>query len=149
MQPLTIAALLHARIPSMSTPAQNLEAIRRYLGTLESGSFEAISNLFTAEMTIEQMPNRVYPQGVQSRMRQMAEAFAKGRKLFAHQTYEIKSAVATVDAVAVEVFWTGTLAASFGGLSQGAQMCAHSAMFFEFKNGKIASQRNYDCFEPF
>jgi len=133
----------------MSTPAQNLEAIRRYLQTLEHGYFDTIRDLFASEMTIEQMPNRVYPQGVQSTLRQMAEAFEKGRKLFSSQNYEIKSAVATGDAVALEVLWTGTLAVSFGGRSEGSQMCAHSAMFFEFRNGKISSQRNYDCFEPF
>jgi len=26
-------------------------------------------------------------------------------------------------------------------------MRAHSAMFFEFRDGKIASQKNYDCFK--
>ena len=29
-----------------------------------------------------------------------------------------------------------------------ARLRAHSAMFFEFDNRKIISQRNYDCFEP-
>ena len=52
------------------------------------------------------------------------------------------------DRVSVEVLWTGTLALAFGALAVGSQMRAHSAMFFEFKDGKIVSQRNYDCFEP-
>ena len=29
-----------------------------------------------------------------------------------------------------------------------ARMTAHSAMFFQFEGGKICSQRNHDCFEP-
>ena len=73
---------------------------------------------------------------------------SKGRKLLSSQTYEIKHAVANGDSVAVEVLWTGTLAVSFGTLTAGAQMRCHSSMFFEFKDGKICSQRNYDCFEP-
>ena len=32
--------------------------------------------------------------------------------------------------------------------STGASMKAHFAMFFEFREGRIALQRNYDCFEP-
>ena len=43
---------------------------------------------------------------------------------------------------------TGTLAVGFGSLAAGSQMRCHSAMFFEFVDGKIARQRNYDCFEP-
>jgi len=27
-------------------------------------------------------------------------------------------------------------------------MRAHSAMFFAFKDGKIVTQKNYDCFVP-
>jgi hypothetical protein len=33
-------------------------------------------------------------------------------------------------------------------LQAGATMNAHFAMFFEFENGRIRVQRNYDCFEP-
>ena len=78
----------------------------------------------------------------------MAEAFEKGRKLLSSQTYELKSVVAEGDSLAIEVLWTGTLALAFGNLSVGSQMRAHSAMFFQFKDGKVISQRNYDCFEP-
>ena len=78
----------------------------------------------------------------------MAEAFEKGRKLLSSQSYEIKNCVVNDDKVALEVLWTGKLAISFGSLAAGSEMRAHSAMFFEFADGKIVSQRNYDCFEP-
>jgi ketosteroid isomerase-like protein len=51
------------------------------------------------------------------------------------------------DRVALEVEWTGTLALPFGGLPAGSPMKAYFAMFLEFQEGKIARQRNYDCFE--
>jgi hypothetical protein len=35
-----------------------------------------------------------------------------------------------------------------GTLAAGAAMTAHFAMFFELSEGRIALQRNYDCFEP-
>ena len=35
-----------------------------------------------------------------------------------------------------------------GGVAAGAEMKAYFAIFFEFKHGRIALQRNYDCFEP-
>src|SRR5215469_1303237 len=132
----------------MSTPAENLDIVRRYLKTIEDGPFATIVDLFTPDMMIEQLPNRIYLQGVKNSVAQMAEGFEKGRKLLSTQTYEIKNALANGNYVAVEVLWTGTLAVSFGTLSPGSQMRAHSAMFFEFRNGKIATQRNYDCFDP-
>jgi hypothetical protein len=97
---------------------------------------------------MEQLPNRIYPQGVRGTLAQMEAAFDKGRKLLSQQTYEIKNAVEQDHRVAAEVLWTGTLAVGFGSLAAGSQMCCHSAMFFEFVDGKIARQRNYDCFEP-
>jgi len=132
----------------MPSPAENLATVRRYLKTIEDGAFDSIAELFTSDMTMEQLPNRIYPNGIRGNVSQMAEGFAKGRKLLSSQTYEIKNSVVLEDRVAVEVLWTGTLALSFGSLSTGSQMRAHSAMFFQFKDGKISSQRNYDCFEP-
>lgn len=132
----------------MSTPTENLTAVRLYLKTIEAGEFASMDQLFTRDMVIEQLPNRIYPQGIRSDLSRMKEAFEKGRKLLSSQTYEIRNQIAHGDSVAVEVSWTGTLAIPFGNLAAGAKMRAHSAMFFEFQDGKICSQRNYDCFEP-
>jgi len=132
----------------MPSPPDHLNTVRRYLKTIEDGTFADVADLFTPDMVMEQLPNRVYPQGLRGSVSQMADGFERGRKLLSHQTYEIKNALVIDNAVAVEVLWTGTLALSFGNLSAGSRMRAHSAMFFEFRDGKIVSQRNYDCFEP-
>jgi ketosteroid isomerase-like protein len=132
----------------MTTSAKNLETIRGYLKNIADGTFSDVKALFTPDVVIEQLPNRIYPQGVRGTLSQMESAFEKGRKLFSLQTYEIKNAVVRGETVAVEVLWTGTLAIGFGNLAAGSQMRCHSAMFFQFEEGRISSQRNYDCFEP-
>lgn len=126
----------------------NLETVTLYLRSIETGDFARIADLFASEAAMEQLPNRIYPNGLRSNVTQLAEGFEKGRKLLSQQRYEIRDAVAEGDRVAVEVLWTGTLAIGFGSLVAGSQMRAHSAMFFEFREGRIVSQRNYDCFEP-
>jgi ketosteroid isomerase-like protein len=133
---------------SLMLTSENLEIVRRYLKSVENGAFSDVAPLFTPDVVMEQLPNRIYPQGLRATISQMAAAFEKGRKLLSSQTYEIKNAVINGDSIAVEVLWTGTLAVGFGTLTAGSQMRCHSSMFFEFKNGKICSQRNYDCFEP-
>lgn len=132
----------------VSDPEENLRTIRRYLKSIEVGTFRNVAELVTPDVTMEQLPNRIYPQGLRGTFSQMAEGFEKGRKLLSKQIYEITSAIMSGNSVAVEVLWTGTLAVSFGTLTAGSQMRCHSAMFFEFQDGKIARQRNYDCFEP-
>jgi ketosteroid isomerase-like protein len=132
----------------MMNAATNLERVERYLKSIESGDFDGIVGLFSPDAVLEQLPNRIYPNGIRSGVSRMAEAFEKGRKLLSSQSYEIKSCLLDGDKLSIEVLWTGTLALAFGSLPVGSQMRAHSAMFFEFKDGKIVSQRNYDCFEP-
>ena len=132
----------------MMNPVTDLKKVEHYLKSIESGDFAYIVNLFSPDAVVEQLPNRIYPNGIRSGLSRMAEAFEKGRKLLSSQSYEIKSCIADEDRFSIEVLWTGTLALPFGRLSVGSQMRAHSAMFFQFKDGKIVSQRNYDCFEP-
>ncbi|HEX7894955.1 MAG TPA: nuclear transport factor 2 family protein [Terriglobales bacterium] len=129
-------------------PESHLEKLRRYLKSIETGEFAYVAELFSASAMVEQLPNRIYPNGIRSGVSRMAEAFEKGRKLLSSQSYEIKNSVVNGDKVSLEVLWTGKLAISFGSLAAGSEMRAHSAMFFEFADGKIVSQRNYDCFEP-
>jgi ketosteroid isomerase-like protein len=126
----------------------NLEKVQGYLKSIEKGDFAYIADLFSPDAFMEQLPNRIYPNGIRSGVSKMAEAFEKGRQLLSSQSYEIRNAVAEGDRLSIEVLWTGTLAMAFGSLGEGSQMRAHSAMFFQFKDGKIISQRNYDCFEP-
>jgi ketosteroid isomerase-like protein len=51
--------------------------------------------------------------------------------------------------VAVEVDWTGTLAVPLGTLQPGAKLHATIGQFFTFREGRIVSSRNYDCYDPF
>ena len=128
-------------------PLSNLERIERYPRSIERGDFAYIADLFSPDAVMEQLPNRIYPNGLKSDVSRMADAFEKGRKLLSSQSYEIKSFTADGDKLSIEVHWTGTLAVAFGSLAAGSQMRADSAMFFHFNGGKIVSQRNYDCFE--
>ena len=65
------------------------------------------------------------------------------------QRYEIRTAIASGHTVALEVEWTATLKVPVGTLPAGGQMRAHFGVFLQFRDGRIAEQRNYDCFEPF
>jgi ketosteroid isomerase-like protein len=77
----------------------------------------------------------------------MLQRNEQGRKVLRSQHYEILSEVVQGSRVAVEAIWTGILAVPLGILTPGSEMKAYLAMFFEFRDGRIASQRNYDCFE--
>jgi ketosteroid isomerase-like protein len=132
----------------MQESLANLEKVQRYLKSIEEGNFAYIAEIFDPEAVMEQLPNRIYPTGIRAGVSKMAEAFEKGRKLLSSQTYEVKSYVVNGEKVAVEVLWIGKLAFPLGSLAAGSEMRAHSAMFFEFHGGRIVSQRNYDCFEP-
>ena len=74
---------------------------------------------------------------------------------YAYRLYEVEQArevaiglAFAARSVALEVKWLGTLAIPFGILKPGDQMRAHFAVFIECRDGRIASQRNYDCFDP-
>ena len=129
-------------------PDPNLDTARRYLKAIEDGDANFVLSLFSPDAVLEQLPNRVYPKGLRANVSRAAEAFEKGRKMFSRQTYEITNQSATGNTVALEVLWTGTLAIPFGTLAADSQMRCHSAMFIEFRDGKIVAQRNYDCFDP-
>ena len=70
----------------------------------------------------------------------------RSNKAITYQKYEIKKELSCGDTVALEIVWTGTLAAPFQSKPVGAEMRAHFAAFLQFKDGKIFEQRNYDCY---
>jgi ketosteroid isomerase-like protein len=128
----------------------NLLQVRRYLASIEARDpFEVIATYFTPDVVQEEFPNRIVPQGATRDLDAMREGSARGRQLLSEESYDVLSEIALGDRIALEVQWTGTLAVPVGTLPIGGQMRARFGVFFDMRDGKIAAQRNYDCFEPF
>jgi len=75
------------RTSTISTPSAAIS------GPIEDGTFADIADLFTPDAVMEQLPNRIYPQGVRGNLSRMADAFEQGRKVLSSQIYEIKNAL--------------------------------------------------------
>ena len=134
----------------MTIEADNLATARRYLAAVESGATgDTLAAFYAAEVVQEEFPNRLTPNGARRDLRAILDAADRGAQVMASQRYEIDTALASGDSVALEVRWTGALAVPVGSLPAGGEMRARFAVFLEFRDGKIVLQRNYDCFEPF
>jgi len=133
----------------MAGAADNLAQARRYLRAIENGAeFDKVQKFLAAGVVLETFPNRLLPLGSRDGLSGMRAAAERGKRVMASQRYEIKNELAIGDQVALEVNWSGTLAVPYETIPIGGQMRARFAMFLEFQDGKIISQRNYDCFDP-
>jgi ketosteroid isomerase-like protein len=122
---------------------------KRYLSAVEAGATgEALAAFYCSDVVQQEFPNRLTPGGATRDLAALLDGAAKGRKVMRAQRYEILNAVESGATVALEIQWTGTLAVPLGTIPAGGDMRARFAVFLEFRDGKIARQRNYDCFEP-
>jgi len=133
-----------------ATPGKsNLETARNYLLAIEQGATgEALARFFTPDVEHQEFPNKLSAHGRRSNLAGMLEGAEKGQKILSKQHYEIRHEMESGNCVVLEVVWTGTMAVAVAGLPAGGEMRAHFAVFLEFRDGRIAAQRNYDCFEP-
>lgn len=124
--------------------------LERYLRAIESfAPPDVMRGFFTADVVQEEFPNRLFASGRRHDLSAMLAASEKGATLLSTQKYLLKRAVAEGDDVAVEIEWSGVLKIGFGTVAAGTTMRAALGMFFTFRDGKIASVRNYDCYYPF
>jgi ketosteroid isomerase-like protein len=129
--------------------AEVLELTRRYFAALEAGTTgDALAAFYAPEVVQEEFPNRLLPHGALRGLDAILRAAERGQQVMTSQRYEILRALADGDRVAVEFRWAGTLAVPVGGFAVGAEMRGRFALFMEFRDGRIVSQRNYDCFDP-
>ena len=127
----------------------NLAAAREYLHAIERGATgDALAQFFALDVPHQEFPNRLSPNGRRSDLAAMLKGAETGQKILAKQHYEIQRELEMGNRVALEVVWTGTMAVAAGDLKAGQGMRAHFAVFLDFRDGKIAAQRNYDCFDP-
>jgi hypothetical protein len=63
--------------------------------------------------------------------------------------YDIQRAYEIGDTLITEVIWTAVVGVDVGAFKTDQQLKAYFCCVFDFKDGKIYRQRNYDCFERF
>ena len=78
----------------------------------------------------------------------LMEGAEAGKKMLAYQRFDPLHFYETENTVIAEYTWTGELKVKAGRLNKGQVLKAHICTIFEFKDGKIYRQRNYDCYEP-
>jgi ketosteroid isomerase-like protein len=98
-------------------------------------------------MRFVERPNLVSPRGSERDREQVLASVEVGRQLLRDQRFEVVDPVVEGDRVASRVVWTGTLAVEAPPYAAGAQLRADSSMHFTLRDGRIAHQENFDCFQ--
>jgi ketosteroid isomerase-like protein len=130
----------------------NVVMAQEYLRAVESmGPAEDVAKFYATDIEFHEFPNRIAPHGRVRKRADLQAAYEQGQKLLSSQRYAVKRVVENGDEVAAELEWTGVLAVPVAAvnLPAGHEMKAFVAMFLTFRDGKIVSQRNYDCYPPF
>ena len=130
--------------------SSNFSRVHQYLQAVAAmGAPETVEDFFAPDVVFQEFPNRIAPQGRIRRFADLGAAYERGRKIMKSQSYTVQRIVADGDEVAVELEWHGVLAVPVMNLPAGSEMKAFVAMFLTFRDGRIVSQRNYDCYPPF
>jgi ketosteroid isomerase-like protein len=126
------------------------EFLQSYLETIASGeTADGLAVFFHPEVVQEEFPNRLLVNGTTRDLAAILEGAKKGQAILVRQTLDLVAVVSQGETAAVEARWSGSFKVPIGSLNAGDTMRARFAMFFEFRDGLIWRQRNYDCFDPF
>ena len=127
-----------------------LATVEQFLKTLQNrSSFEELLPFYHPEVTQIEFPNLLTREKACRSLEDLKLAAEKGKGVLRSEQYEIVNKYAFESTIIVEAIWTGVLAIPLGNLNPGQELKAHFAQFYEFEDGKIIQQRNYDCFEHF
>ncbi|MCB0132663.1 MAG: nuclear transport factor 2 family protein [Caldilineaceae bacterium] len=118
-----------------------------YIQALEEGATgDRLAAFFTPDVVQEEFPNVLNPTGAQRDLAALLAGAEHGRQMMASQSYKVLNILVGDSTVVLEIHWCGTLAGDHESDAAGAQMEARFAVFLDYQNGRIARQRNYDCF---
>jgi ketosteroid isomerase-like protein len=133
------------------SPDQTTALVETYLAALARGETERAFSLFAPDAVQEELPNRLYEHGQRRDLAALRSSAEKGKDLLLRQSYRVTNVIVNGDGddVAAEVEWSGDLKVGFGRVAAGSTLRARIAMFLRLRDGKIVSQRNYDCYDAF
>jgi len=115
------------------------ETVLAYLRAIEAMDLPAVAALLHPDVELVEHPNKLNPGGRRYDRAGMQAAGERGRAAMARQRYEVRGMIVEGDRAAVQIAWTGVLAA---GTEMHAQLCS----VIELRDGKIWRQDQYDCF---
>jgi ketosteroid isomerase-like protein len=129
---------------------QNEKRVLDFLKMVEQRTFATeFDQFYHADVEQIEFPNAITKNTATRTLADLKAASERGSKVMTKEEYEVKNLLSIGDTVILECIWCGTLAIPLGTIPIGGQMTAHFAQIFEFADGKIIRQRNYDCFDPF
>jgi ketosteroid isomerase-like protein len=132
------------------TRDQTLDFLKRYLRAVEEGGgADRAEEFYTADALLIEHPNKLAPKGVTRDLTAIIEAGKRGQAMLDRQTNELESAVIEGDRAALTLRWTGVFKIDVPqlGLKAGDALRARFAQFYTLRDGRIARQETFDCFE--
>jgi ketosteroid isomerase-like protein len=129
--------------------AANVDTAKRYIAGLSSGmGADELAQFYTPDVTQDEYPNRLLPNGASRDLEAIRQARLRGKALLSEEHFELLETIASGDLVAMELIWKATVGVDAGPFTAGQSLRARFAIFLEFRDGRIARQGNYDCFDP-
>jgi ketosteroid isomerase-like protein len=127
-----------------------LQSAYAFLQAIESGaSGDELDAFYDPEVEQTEYPNAITKQVTKRTLAHLKAGSLMGKKILSSQKFEVVRGHVAGNTVILEVIWTAVAAMQLGAVPAGGTMKAYFAQFFEYRDGKMLRQRNYDCFEPF
>jgi ketosteroid isomerase-like protein len=128
----------------------NAEIALAYLAAIERGAVgPELAAFFAPDVRFHELPNLLVSAGKVSDLAALLAAAERGQKVVAGQKFVVQHVVSEADTVALEAEWTATLRVPLGKTPAGGHLRAQMGIFITFRDGRIVSQRNYDCYDLF
>ena len=110
-----------------------------------AGNAEAIAPFFAPEACEEEFPNRLLQLGAMRDLDELKKARTRSLTFLSSEGYELLSTMAGGSTVALEIAWTGVVRRGTDLHVEGQKLAARLALFLQFRDGLIVSQRKYLC----
>jgi ketosteroid isomerase-like protein len=126
-----------------------VDLLHRLYATISAGvTDERLAAFFHPEAEQVEYPSLMRPRGHRRPLAEMVEGAELGATLIRDQQFDVHHVVEQGEQVAVQLTWRATLAVDAGELVAGTTLVSHVAAFYVFRDGLVARQSSYDCYEP-
>jgi ketosteroid isomerase-like protein len=125
------------------TTERSRQAVLRCVELFNRGTLEWIDSCYREDAELIELPHRLSPDGRRGDREFLRRSAAAVLRMFPDRRMRVLAALADGDRVALEIDWTGTAAATPGGLTAGTVLHTRAASFFVVADGLIVKHTDY------